>query len=167
MNVSLDQIIWGYGLGQASTAVPPVQGEPAVSPPAVVRPLGNDSSDAYCFAADFYAYLVLTLWAAAQRSGIAPPQASDFHPYFYVSTSLEHPDDAQMYDSTTILDRAMIGNNLRRCAMADDLCSTDTLKAIYVGDGRTEPRKYPATKPPPAATDVDWFNRARKAAGLP
>jgi hypothetical protein len=163
---SLNQVIWSYGLNRPPAKAPTGGGAGAPLAPPPALPLQPEPRDAYCFAADFYAYLVLTLWATAYRSGKTPAPEVDFFRFFYLSKNGQQDDDLQSHEATGLLNAAVLGGNMLRFAFADDLSKGNPLSAVYVGDGKLEPRDQREATPP-AVTDVGWFNRARTAAGLP
>lgn len=144
MDESLDRAIWGKEL----------KTDPAAA-----------DGDTYCFAADFYAYLVLTLVATACRTDGAPVTA-DFYYHFYYSQDAGFPPRRSDYQSSELLNNAVLGGKAHRFALAKDLAAANDEKpfGVLVGKDDGEIRQRPN---PPIVTDMGWFGRARQSANLP
>lgn len=125
------------------------------------------NADGYCFAGDFYLYIVLQLWVTALRGGTLRDaiRRSDFFPTFFYGQKMVGARD--LYESTAILGKALIDNNAYRFSMdqriSDEPEGAGKLDSISIAPPTADasPRGLldPSTKPF-QMKDVNWFNEA-------
>ena len=134
---SLDQLVWGEG-----------------------------GDDRYCFAADFYLYIILTLAATAKYSGVSMSAADlrNLFRCFYWSDNVDNPPDLDDNRSSRAIDAALPGGNAFRFALDQDLARPDTsLRSVTVFEPTNDPAKRKRLL---TATDMEWFNAALTSARL-
>jgi hypothetical protein len=127
---------------------------------------GEDASDTFAFAVDFYLYLVLTALATAMRRGGGETvQVGEFYPCFYYTP--KELSSRGSWESSRAIEKALLGEwgwfamqqNLAMIPKAADeeAPAVPELQSVAILRPKYERR----------ITDVAWFNRARRAAGLP
>jgi hypothetical protein len=132
----------------------------------------REPNDAYAFAADFYLYLILQVLGTGLRSGIAPPAdvAAEVAPdafyscFYFKKGDADNPPNQDAYESSAVLDGAVLGGEALRFALANRLAAGTPLGGVFVGLNAESIRKWAGFH---EMADVGWFNRARRAAGLP
>jgi hypothetical protein len=124
---------------------------------------GEGSGDTYSFAVDFYLYIVLTLMATGMRyEGEESPDPEKFYDCFYLSKAVMNK---KAYLSSKIIDRALIGNSALRFAMDQHPAVTDLLSVSLGATAQADLSDNETRRN--TITTVNWFNAARKRAGLP
>jgi hypothetical protein len=116
---------------------------------------GEQDSDDYFFAVDFYLYLVLTLHATAARyGGMESVPTADFYACFHLAETVL---DKTRWKSSALLDRAVLGGSALNFWMDQNPGKPDTPLASVTALVKGKPR---------TVTKVDWFNAARRLGGF-
>ena len=118
---------------------------------------GESRKDEYCFAADYYLYVLLQLWAAQQQFGQNSTNSRSFWECFYAQSPNMNP-----YKSSAFLHRAMPGNNAWRFSL-DQLLNNRQLTSLSVSMSESSTFATNTIDSPTPAftiTAVDWFERA-------
>ena len=126
---------------------------------------GEGSQDTYCFAADFYLYIILVLLNTAKYSGLLYDSniVKEFFRCFYWSDGVENPADPRSYRSASVIDLAFPGKHAYRFGLDQDLSKGAALDSVCVFDksDSMDGRRRSIT-----VDDVAWFDAARRSSGL-
>lgn len=137
MFTSMGQIVWGEGPGEN-----------------------------YCFAADFYLYLLALIWGTCVKFGGAAPQRKEFFSkdtYFYIENDgMPKP----RYETTRYLDGAVIGPSALAFSLDQNLSiDGEKLKSVSVAADQAQSLASARTERW-HCTEVNWFNVLLERAGL-
>ncbi len=124
---------------------------------------GEGDHDNYAFSVDFFLYVVLSLMATAARyGGTTKPNSKKFYPCFHDSEMVLNKSN---YTSSKMLNQIFIGGDALRFAMDQDPSAGELQSVTVAVGGQKNLLRKDAERV--AITDVSWFNRVRKMAGLP
>jgi hypothetical protein len=117
------------------------------------------AGDKYCFAADYYLYMILTILAAAKFGGkqFKDEQAADYYANFHCPKTAR-----ENWESSVAINNALIGDNALNFSMSPPIASGVPLRSVDVDEAGIS-----ASRTPVHVNDIEWFNLARRWAGLP